>query len=72
MTDHGSNTVPRGIECPDCGCRHLFVLYTRQRTNKILRVRRCRNCQRRILTYEHIIGQRSSETNGSTPHIDVR
>jgi hypothetical protein len=27
-------------------------------------VRRCRNCQRRILTYEHVVGQHSGETSG--------
>jgi transcriptional regulator NrdR family protein len=47
-----SDTRSRGLECPRCGCRHLYVLYTRQRLKKILRVRECRHCGRRIKTYE--------------------
>jgi len=57
------NTVPterphpahekRGIECPGCGCRHLHILYTRQTTGgRIRRRRECRNCGRRMTTYE--------------------
>ena len=45
-----------GIECPRCGCRHLYVVYTRQRPKKILRVRECRYCGRRITTWERTIG----------------
>jgi transcriptional regulator NrdR family protein len=40
--------------CPTCGCRHLPVLYTRQRAQQIVRVRACRNCGRRIVTRETI------------------
>lgn len=47
----------RGIECPACGCRHFHVLYTRRAIGKrILRRRECRNCGRRITTYEQSIG----------------
>jgi DNA-directed RNA polymerase subunit RPC12/RpoP len=43
----------RGIECPACGCRHFHVLYTRRAVGKrILRRRECRNCGRRVTTYE--------------------
>ena len=45
----------KGLECPRCGCRHLYVVYTRQRLKKILRVRECRHCGRRIKTYEQIV-----------------
>lgn len=45
-------TEQRGLCCPRCGCRHLPVLYTRPRTNHILRVRRCRHCGRRVTTRE--------------------
>jgi transcriptional regulator NrdR family protein len=45
-----------GIECPRCGCRHLYVVYTRHRMKKILRVRECRHCGRRIKTYEQACG----------------
>jgi len=53
--EHG--TGRRGIECPACGCRHFHVLYTRRAVGKrILRRRECRNCGRRITTYEQSIG----------------
>jgi hypothetical protein len=45
---------PRGLECPRCACRHLRVLYTRQRAGRIVRVRECRHCKRRVITYESI------------------
>jgi len=44
----------RGLECPRCGCKHLPVLYTRQRAKRIVRVRKCRHCKRRIITSESI------------------
>ena len=44
----------RGLACPRCNCRHLPVLYTRQRVRRIVRVRQCRHCGRRIITYESI------------------
>lgn len=43
-----------GLECPRCACRHLPVLYTRYRPKKIVRVRQCRHCGRRVITYEAI------------------
>ena len=46
----------KGLECPRCGCCHLYVLYTRQRLGKILRIRECRYCGRRITTWERAIG----------------
>ena len=42
-----------GLECPKCGCRHFTVVYTRPGWGgKIKRRRACRNCGRRITTYE--------------------
>lgn len=44
----------RGLVCPKCGCRHFRVIYTRPvRGGKIMRRRECRNCGRRLTTYEH-------------------
>ena len=43
-----------GLECPKCGCRHLPVWYTRKRPGHILRVRKCRHCERRVATRERI------------------
>lgn len=45
---------PAGMQCPSCGCRHLPVYYTRQRIGKVVRVRKCRNCGRKILTTERV------------------
>jgi len=42
-----------GLECPACGCRHFFVIYTRPTPGgRIRRRRECRHCGRRITTYE--------------------
>ena len=46
----------RGLECRACGCRHFEVRYTRQQTNRIMRVRQCRHCGRRLVTYEKPAG----------------
>ena len=44
-----------GLACPDCGCQHFDVLYTRPANKGRLRRRRaCRNCGRRVTTYEKI------------------
>lgn len=46
---------PRGVRCPDCGCGHLPVLYTRHlEGGRVRRVRQCRHCGRRVLTTERI------------------
>lgn len=43
----------RGLECPKCGCKHLPVVYTRATIlSRVMRRRECRNCGRRITTYE--------------------
>lgn len=51
---------PIGVCCPDCNCRHCFVIYTRPRTDqrggKTIRRRECRNCGRRFLTTERVVG----------------
>ncbi len=43
-----------GLICPKCGCRHLFVVYTRPRAGHILRLRSCRHCGKRLLTRERL------------------
>ena len=49
--------APRGILCPDCGCRDLRVLRTeRQPGGRIMRRRACRHCGRRVTTYERPAG----------------
>lgn len=34
----------QGIACPECGCRDLRVVGTRQVADYVKRWRRCRNC----------------------------
>lgn len=61
MSEAQAPKTVRGIECPSCGCRQLFVLYTRHRVSTIVRVRRCRHCHRRIVTYERMVGGEVAE-----------
>ena len=43
----------RGLACRRCGCRHFYVLYTRQAAGgRILRRRECRHCGLRLSTVE--------------------
>jgi transcriptional regulator NrdR family protein len=49
-------TEPRGLECPRCGCRHFYVVYTRPRAGKIVRRKECRHCGRRVTTTERVAG----------------
>ena len=52
-TDKRTPTPKRGLECPQCGCAHFRVLYTRRASGgRLLRRRECRYCGRRITTYE--------------------
>lgn len=44
---------PKGIACPKCGCRDLRVFQTRKHAGgKVVRIRLCRYCQRKIITTE--------------------
>jgi transcriptional regulator NrdR family protein len=46
----------RGLVCPRCGCGHFRVIYTRRvQGGRIVRRRECRNCGRRITTYERFV-----------------
>jgi transcriptional regulator NrdR family protein len=47
----------RGLECPECGCRHFHVDNTRKVSRMIIRYRRCRHCGRRMTTCERAVGQ---------------
>ena len=49
-----SKTTQRGIECPRCGCRDFYVVYTRPRDHRIVRRKECRNCGRRVTTHEQM------------------
>jgi len=53
VRDNRTPNPKRGLECPDCGCAHFRVLYTRRALGgRLLRRRQCRYCGRRITTYE--------------------
>lgn len=59
MTEKRTEYSDRGIECPSCGCRHLYVIYTRHRGQAIVRIRSCRHCQHRVVTHERMTGSRN-------------
>ncbi len=43
----------RGLACWHCGCKHFRVIYTRPyRGKRIMRRRECRNCGKRMTTWE--------------------
>lgn len=47
----------RGLECPRCGCEHLYVVYTKRSWGgRIVRRRQCRHCGRRVTTVERVSG----------------
>ena len=53
----GADNATRGLECRKCGCRHLRVLYTRRAFGgRIVRRRECRNCGKRLSTWEKEAG----------------
>ena len=46
-----------GLRCRACGCRHFRVVYTRPTWgNRIMRRRECRNCGKRLTTWEEAGG----------------
>ena len=63
--DNGSELA--GVCCPHCGCRHLVYQIEQDGARKFgykrpalkgreMRVRYCRNCRRRVVTYERVAG----------------
>ena len=44
-----------GLVCRHCVCRHFHALYTRRRNDEVVRLKRCRNCDRAITTREKMI-----------------
>ena len=63
MNEKRTESSDRGIECPSCACRHMYVIYTRHRGRAIVRVRRCRHCQRRIVTHERPVGTHQAKVD---------
>jgi transcriptional regulator NrdR family protein len=52
-----TSRTTRGLVCPGCGHRDLHVAYTRHRVDAIVRVRRCQQCARRVVTHERLVGR---------------
>ena len=46
----------KGIRCPHCNCLQFEVARTVAQEGRIMRERRCRNCGRRLATYEYPAG----------------
>ena len=46
----------RGIQCPGCGCKDLRASYRKPWNGGYRRVRICRNCGRRVITFEAVTG----------------
>jgi transcriptional regulator NrdR family protein len=51
----GSPNEKPGLVCRRCGCRHLFVVYTRRRATGVIRRRECRHCGYRMTTWERFM-----------------
>jgi len=56
MSKKPDNPQDAGLVCPECECAHLPVVYTRRQGNRVKRLRECRYCGKRIVTYERITG----------------
>ena len=55
MTNNKPETPPRGIECPQCGCRQFYTTHTDPlRDGRIRRRKVCRHCGRKMVTFEAI------------------
>ncbi|HUX16268.1 MAG TPA: hypothetical protein VMW52_07325 [Phycisphaerae bacterium] len=50
-----------GLECPKCGCRHLYVRDTDRLAGRVRRYRVCRHCGHVVTTEEHRIGTRQDQ-----------
>jgi transcriptional regulator NrdR family protein len=53
MMQPDKGELKRGLECSRCGCTHFYTTHTEPVSGgRIRRRRECRNCGRRIVTYE--------------------
>lgn len=53
MSHSDQSRSARGLECPQCGCRHFYTTHTEPlRDGRIRRRKECRHCGRKIVTYE--------------------
>ena len=61
MANCNREPQPRGLVCPNCGCRHFYVVYTRPRAGRIVRRKECRYCGRRVTTTERLGGYQQGQ-----------
>ena len=47
-----------GVKCPECNCADMRVYRTIRHQDRIVRVRVCRHCDRRVTTYEKVAGEK--------------
>jgi len=53
MSNDSKTSNPKGIICPKCECRHFITTHTEPLNDgRIRRRKRCRNCGRKVVTYE--------------------
>ncbi|AMV35237.1 hypothetical protein VN12_24140 [Pirellula sp. SH-Sr6A] len=53
MNNDCDSLKKKGIICPKCGCRHFITTHTEPlRDGRIRRRKRCRNCDRKVITHE--------------------
>lgn len=55
-----------GMKCPKCHCADLRAYYTRRERDRVRRVRICRCCGARVLTYETIDRELEKPQKGIT------
>lgn len=55
--DTNETTDEAGLVCPKCCCTHFWVVRTSRKFERIIRVRECRHCGRRLQTQEAFVGK---------------
>jgi transcriptional regulator NrdR family protein len=58
-----------GLECPDCGCRDFRTVRTTRKADHVQRVRQCRHCGRRVVTWERIAGAPRRRKQSGEPGV---
>ncbi len=63
--DQAQPAKPQSLECPRCGCRHLYCVDTRSSPRQMTRMRQCRHGGRGLVTHEEIAGCAPTFREGS-------
>lgn len=64
LEDLSSAAKGNGLACPQCGCSDLRASYRRPFKGGFRRVRVCRNCGHRVMTFESITGNANRRDDG--------